>query len=128
MSLTYPYSGPKVAIASGASLSASFAVGAGSLVALEIPAGWTPAVVTFQASVDNVTFFELYDDAGNEIKLTVASGSHVAIGEGTLAKAEHFRGAPYLKLRSGTAVLPVEQINAMSITAVILKTMGRLGV
>lgn len=117
----YPFSQPQATIANGASLSGAFYVGAGELVAVDMPAAWTAAALTFQASVDGVTFQDLYDEAGNEVTVAVQPSQHVAIGEGGGARAEHFRGAPYMKVRSGPAGAAVAQGAARVLTFTVRK-------
>src|ERR1700732_2123714 len=107
--MPYPFSTPKVTILNGQSLSNAVQVGAAQLAAVEMPAAWDAAGMTFQASVDGINFFNLKDDTGAEISLVVAAATHVGLGEGSTAKTEQFRGAPYLKVRSGTGASPVNQ-------------------
>jgi len=117
----FPYSQPKATIQAGQSLSNCVYIGAGEIVAVEMPAAWDAAAITFQASVDGVNYFNLVDDAGNEVKLVASAGNHVAIGEGTAAKAEQFRGAVYVMVRSGTAAAPVAQTANRTVTLVARK-------
>lgn len=88
-------------IANGTSLSGAVPCGSGALVAIEMPSAWTTANLTFQASYDGVNFFELYDDQNNELTVDAAAALHIALG--TTVKPDHFRGAAYLKVRSGTS-------------------------
>jgi hypothetical protein len=87
------------------------------LVAIQMPSTWTAADLTFQVSLDGVTFNNLYDDEGNEVKLTVAASRVVAIGEPAL-----MWHSGKIKLRSGTAALAVDQTAARA-----LKLATRLG-
>lgn len=118
--MPFPFSRPQVTIANGTSLSPAVYIGAGDLVAIEMPAVWTAANLTFQTSSDGVTFQNLKDDSGNEVTATAAAGVNIAIGEGT-AKAEDFRGAVYIKIRSGTSAVPVNQGQNSTLTAVVRK-------
>lgn len=119
--MPFPYSRPQALILNGQSLSGLIQIGAGDLVAVEMPAVWTAAAITFQTSSDGVTFQNLFDDAGVEIKLVVAASQNIAIGEGANAKAEHFRGAAYIKIRSGTSAVPVAQAQNSTVTLVVRK-------
>jgi hypothetical protein len=125
MSLPFPYSGPTAAISAGQSLSASFAVGPGELVGIIVPSGWTAANLTFQCSVDNVNFFELYDQFGAEITVTVP-----VLTGCMLAWDPSVKVGGYLKIRSGTVGSPVNQVSAANLTALIRKLMysGYMGV
>lgn len=107
---------PSPTIAAGQSLSGPFYLGHGRLVSVEIPANWTSAVVTFQASYDGVNFDEVYDYQGNEVTMTVEAGDLTPIG-GT----PYFEGALWMKLRSGTAGSPVDQTDAVTINVLVRK-------
>lgn len=91
------------AIANGASLSGELSLGGGRLSAIQMPATWTAAALTFQISFDGATFVNAYDDSGTEISVTVAAG------HGILLEPSKWVGVQYLKVRSGTAGLPVNQ-------------------
>ncbi len=102
-------------IASGASLSGSLALSAHAIIGLIIAGTWTAAAMTFQASHDNTTFVNLYDDAGNEVQITSAnmgSGTRGIANAGVLEKLAPFQ---YVKFRSGTSATPVNQAQAVTI-------------
>lgn len=90
-------------IANGQSLSNIIDFGLARPFAIQMPAAWTAANLTFQASIDGVTFADLYDDAGVEVLLT-ATASHVII-----MPPSKFIGLRWLKVRSGTAGVAVAQ-------------------
>lgn len=94
-------------IASGASLSGAITMHQDQNpqvpVALEMPAAWTAASLTFAVSYDGVTYLPLYDDGGSELTLTVSTSRHVAL------EPRYFIGVRYLKVRSGPAGTPVNQ-------------------
>lgn len=90
-------------IANGTSLSPAFSVSNGRLIAIQMPAAWTAAGLTFQGSMDNVTYTDLYDSLGNEISVTVAAGHGIAID------VTVFAGWQFLKIRSGTGAAAVNQ-------------------
>lgn len=91
-------------IANGASLSAAIDLGANYFaVSLTMPAAWTAASLSFQTSVDNVTFNEMSDVLGALVSLTVSASTDLAL-DGTT-----FIGRRYIKVRSGTAASPVNQ-------------------
>lgn len=92
-----------VTIANGASLSNSVDLGGRALSAILMPAAWTAAALTFQASLDGVTFFNLLDGAGAEITASAAAGSFIRLS------INDWLALRYLKIRSGTAAIPVNQ-------------------
>lgn len=94
-----------VTIESGATGLASKALYIGDRVpvAIFMPATWVAASLTFQGSVDGTNFYNLYDEGGNEITFTVAQQRTVVLAAASLA------GVPYLKFRSGTSALAVNQ-------------------
>ena len=83
-------------IANGGSLSAAIDLNERTPVALLMPAAWTAADVTFQASLNNTTFYNVYDEAGSEYTLTVDVDQYIILDPVDLA------GARYIKIRSGT--------------------------
>lgn len=89
-------------IANGASLSGVVDLGGRKLVAIDMPAAWTAANLTFQASCDGVTYDDLYDGAA-ERTLTVAASRYQA------QVISDWVGIRFLKLRSGTSGVPVNQ-------------------
>lgn len=90
-------------IAASGSLSAEVPLGEKTLVGIVMPAAWTAAGITFQATADDVNFSELYDGAGNEITLTAAAGQFIQVDP------TKWRGITGVKVRSGTAASPVNQ-------------------
>ena len=97
-------------IAAGASLSGVVSLTEHTLHGIAIPAVWTTANLTFQVSLDGTTFFELYDDAGNEIVVTAPAGAYLALDP------TRWRPINCLKIRSGTSGIPVNQTVAAAIT------------
>jgi hypothetical protein len=90
-------------IANGASLSAAADLGQKTLVGIEMPAGWTAANLTFQVSDDNVTYNDIYDNAGIELTMIAAASRYI------IATPANWIGVRYVKVRSGTAGSPVNQ-------------------
>ncbi len=89
-------------IANGASLSSVVELGAGKLVAIQMPAAWTAAALTFQASIDGTNYFNVYDN-GTERNYTVDASRMLVL------QLSDWVGIKYLKIRSGTAGTPVNQ-------------------
>lgn len=90
-------------IANGTALSPAVCIFNSRLIAIQFPAAWTAAVLTFQVSMDGITYTDLYDSLGNEISVVVAANHGVAL-DVTL-----FAGWEFLKIRSGTGAVAVNQ-------------------
>jgi hypothetical protein len=93
-----------VTILSGASLSDALNIASRNFFAVIMPAAWTTANLTFQGSYDGTTYYNLYDEAGNEVTFTAAASRYILIS--TPAK---FLGLKKLKVRSGTSGSAVNQ-------------------
>lgn len=111
---------PKIStatIANGAALSGAVFLGEGVLCALQMPAAWDAAGITFQVSDDNgTTWKELMDDTGAAISITTpAAGNRLSLAAGL------FASAPLIKVRSGTSGSPVNQSAARTITLIARK-------
>jgi hypothetical protein len=74
------------------------------MAGIEMPAAWTAAALTFKASDDGVDFYDVYDDAGTELSVTVAASRFVLFTSPVKLLA-----ARYLQVRSGTTGTPVNQ-------------------
>lgn len=72
-------------------------------VTIAMPTAWTAAGMTFQCSLDNITYTNLYDDGGTEVSITVAASRTIALTPGT------YGGCRWIKVRSGTSGSPVAQ-------------------
>jgi len=104
-----------VTIPSGATGLASKALFIGDRVpvAIFMPAAWQAAAISFQGSIDGTNFYDLYDDGGNQISLTVAQQRTVVLAAGALA------GVPYLKFRSGLTGAAVDQTAERVLTVML---------
>ena len=93
---------PGVTIPSGAGgLSPAVFIG-GTLTGIQMPVTWVAAAITFQHSLDNVTYNDLFL-SGTEVSITVLAGQFVQLNP------TDFCDIRYLKVRSGTSVSPVDQ-------------------
>lgn len=91
-------------IANAASLSGEIDLGGVKEFAIVMPAAWTAANLTFQsASVSGGTLQDVYDDVGTEVTVTAAAGRTIGVSKAAL------NGLRFLKIRSGTAAVPVAQ-------------------
>lgn len=92
-----------VTISNGTALSPAVDLQGYNLVGIAMPAAWTAANITFQGSADNNNFFDLYD-SGSEINLASAAASrYIALNP------TQFAAVRYLKVRSGTSAVPLNQ-------------------
>ena len=102
-----------VVIANGESLSTALDLDGGVLEGFIMPAAWTAATVSFEGSMDDTTYYECGDGTA-EVSLVADAGWLISIGAGTI----HGLGR-YVKVRSGTSVLPVNQGAARTITLLV---------
>lgn len=99
-------------IESGGSLSGAVDLGGRKLVAIVMPSGWDAAGMTFQASPDGVTYYNVYDGS-TEREVDVAASYYSALS------IADWVGIRWLKVRSGTAASAVNQTAERTLTLVI---------
>lgn len=105
-----------VTIGSGASLSGEVDLEGYKLAAIIMPAAWTAANLTFQASDASAgTFADVYDDAGTEVSVTAAVSRAIGM-DAAMPELAAFR---FLKIRSGTTATPVAQGADRTLTLVL---------
>jgi hypothetical protein len=86
------------------------------LCAIQMPATWTTANLTFLASnATGGTFNDLYDDAGNEVSVTAAASRVISLDSVAL-KLGALR---FIKVRSGTTGTPVQQGGSRALTLIL---------
>ena len=100
-------------IASGASLSGAIDLGEARLWAILMPGTWTAASLTFQASLDGINYANLFDNTGTEVTWAAAASQF----QYELFPAK-WLAIRWLKIRSGTAGVPVNQGGARILTVV----------
>ena len=100
-------------IPNGQSLSDAADVGLGQILGLNVPT-ITAAALTFQGSDDGVVFKNLKDAAGNEVQIASSTGNAFVAAPAALG------GVAFLKIRSGTSGVPVNQ-GGDRIVAVVIK-------
>lgn len=100
-------------IASGASLSDAVNLGLKRIIGIVMPSAWTAAAITLQGSVDGTNYFDLHNDSGTEISITVAASRFVLI------TTRGWPAVPYVKIRSGTTSVPVVQAAERTVTLVV---------
>jgi len=103
------YSAFGAVIANGASLSGAIDLRGYVPYAIEMPAAWTAAGLSFEVSSDGTNFSDLYDSSG---EYTLSASAGTAIG---FPGANVFVGFKYIKIRSGTSGTPVNQGAARSL-------------
>ena len=89
-------------IPAGESLSSTVDLSAGSAIFFHMSADWTPALLSFQISADDVTFGDLVDVDGREISINVIPGTVIRVNFVPAAVG-------WLKFRSGSRFGPVAQ-------------------
>lgn len=102
-------------IASGASLSDAIDLGGRQIVSILMPATWTAADITFQVSLDGVTYYTK-KSGGAEYKVSDLLGTNPVALDAVDIPYGDFTGFRYLKIRSGTAGSPVNQGGARTLT------------
>lgn len=90
-----------VTIANNGTVSTVLDLGAGTFLALLMPAAFTGTAITFQACLTrDGTFVAVKDDAGADVSIVVAAARWVGLSSANMAKLAALR---YLKLVSGSA-------------------------
>ena len=97
----------EIAINTAVSGTISLGVGLRTLLGVLMPAGWTAASMTFAVSVDDSTYVPLHY-RGEEYEITAAGGA--AAGLAVTIDPAAIAGWPYVRIRSGTAGTPVNQL------------------
>jgi hypothetical protein len=81
-----------------------------------MPPAWTAASLSFQISADGVTFADLRDRFDTEITATVTANNAY------LFDLVDWVTFPWLRIRSGTAVTPVNQVASRTLTLLLRAT------
>jgi len=91
-----------VTIANGANLSSAVDLTGLWLLAIQVPAAWTTAAITLQASAGGIVYANVYDES-IELSLPAAASRYLIVPP---YLSHCFR---HLKIRSGTVGTPVNQ-------------------
>jgi hypothetical protein len=102
-------------IAAGASLSGAVPLGVGRVRGILMPGVWTAAAISFQVSIDGTTFVELIDDRPT-IAYVYTAGYAVAASQFLAIDPVLFDGTLLVKVRSGVAATPVNQVAQALVT------------
>ena len=76
------------------------------VISFDCPADLTGTSFKFDVSPDNVTFRRLYDDAGNEISITVAASRTITVTDNV--KAMSLAGVNFIKIVSSASETDVD--------------------
>ncbi|MER9047582.1 hypothetical protein NKH89_09940 [Mesorhizobium sp. M0923] len=101
-------------IANGASLTGGIDLGTARLCRIAMPAAWTAAVLSFQASYDGATYNDLYTAGGSEYIIQAAASRSI------LLPVSDFIGVRYVKIRSGTSAAAVAQAASRDLQAILV--------
>ena len=106
-----------VIVANGAAgLSAEVDLEGYTLAAIQMPATWVAANITFQAATaSGGTFQDVYDDSDLEVTVVAVQGHCVTVD----AAALKLGALRHIKLRSGTAAAPVNQTADRTLTLIL---------
>lgn len=114
----------RVTITTGTALSAPVNLGGRRIVGIKMPAGWDAAGITFAAltrrddstNPPSDTYGKVQDAGGTEVAITSpALDTYVAIAD-TVA----LQGLGWVKVRSGTAAIPVNQTATRTLFLVVI--------
>ena len=88
-----------------------------TLGAILIPSVWTSAAVTFRASHDGVTFYDVYSGGPGATDAVVEYGlaNAAAVSRWYYLDYKYFLGAEWVMVRSGVTATPVNQAAARTI-------------
>ena len=110
---TKTYTTKDAVILSGQSLSAAIDLEQLNIATIIFPASWTTADITFQTSADGVTYSDVINDSGVEVKRTPVTGKAMGVSIPELS------GVRFLKVRSGTSASPVNQGADRTLTLIL---------
>ena len=106
-----------VVIAQNQAISGEIDIGGWTLVGIWVPAAWITAGISFQGSIDGITFGELVDQTNTAIAVSSITGGAAVFVALDPAK---FRALRAIKVRSGTSGAPVNQTASGGVTLTLL--------
>lgn len=113
-----------VTIASGQEFSTAAGAGGTRLVGIIMPAAWTAADLSLQAAIGQsatnppvITWGEVVDEAGTPLVLAAGPGASEYVA---LADTEALLGLGQIRIRSGTAAVPVNQAADRVVTLIFV--------
>ena len=95
-----------IVISADTSLSPASEIGAAYMITrIVFPAAWdSSSYISFQASKDGITFFDVFKQDSTELVVKVITGKSAIINPW-----EFYGLSNYIKIRSGTAAIPKQQ-------------------
>ena len=99
-------------IASSASLSNVIDLNGTTICGYVMPDSWTSADITFSISSDGINFYDFKNKYNSEVTHIVAASRFITLAPSDIA------GIRYLKIRSGTSAIPVNQTSTRVITLI----------
>lgn len=103
-----------VRIEAGQAVSGAFDLAGTRIAAVIMPASWTAANLSFQASTDEAgTYIDCYSSEGDELTAVVAASRVVCDFTG-------IEGLGWVRFRSGTTGSPVNQAAARILTLILM--------
>lgn len=105
-------------IPNGAAVSNPIALGGTKITAILLPAAWTAADLSFEASVDGAAWAAVWDDANAEVLIAAATVA-ARLGQWlvpTPGIMQELAGLHFVRLRSGNTAANVNQAAARSFT------------
>lgn len=102
-----------VTIKSGESLSDGVNFYGERLTGLVMPAAWTTAGITFQGSIDGVTWCDLHNPDGEIVLASPAASKMYAL------TISNYMPCKFIRLRSGLASAAVNQLADRTITLIV---------
>jgi hypothetical protein len=103
-------------IPNGTAISQSLQLKGGIPHGIIMPAAWTAAAIGFSISEDDVTYVPVFIEAGTELTLATAASQYLALTHGFFARMPSHL---YVKLRSGTVAVAVNQGAARTLTMLL---------
>jgi hypothetical protein len=92
-------------IQAGQSLSDPIDCSAGTIEHIAMPAAWTGALLSFQASGDNTTYYDMFRSDNTEITINITPNTVIALSPDLFPVT----AKTWLKIRSGSRNYPVAQ-------------------
>ena len=95
--------------------SAAIDLAGSTLQGIVMPATWTTANLTFQASADGVPFNDMYTESGTEVNVSAGASRYIRLEPGLWTSVR------FLQIRSGTTGTPVAQAASRTLVIVVRK-------
>lgn len=91
-------------------LSDAINFGGGTISSIAMSTGWTDASLTFQGSLDGTNYYDVYTSTGGEVSYSTTASRALVFDPIFWAAFSS------IKVRSGTAAIPVAQAAARTLT------------